>query len=239
MISSNVVAFIPARGGSKGLLDKNLRLLQGMSLIGRAVLVAKSIKTIQHVVVTTDSDLIAKEAIKYGAEVPFMRDPELAEDLTTTEATLKDALLRWEGLQNQEVDLCVYFSPSEGFLNRDCVKRGIDFLIENPKYESYFSASPTTKNFWEVKDSYPERVLDWMSAYSSRQNRNSILREDTGRGCVSRSKLWREGRRIGNQVKIESDEDIRANLDIHTSLDLSIASLVLQSQGDHQIYLNN
>jgi len=230
------LAVIPARAGSKGLPNKNLQELQGISLIGRAVILAKSIEAIQHVIVTTDSELIAEEAEKYGAELPFIRSPGLAQDLTTTEATLKDALMRWEGIKQQEVGLCVYFSPSEGFLNRDCVERGIEFLTENSDYESYFSAAPTTKNFWESKDAEFNRILDWMSVYGSRQNRQSILREDTGRGCVSRSHIWRDEKRIGNRIWLEQDEDLRANLDIHTALDLKIASLVLSELGDHLQY---
>ena len=238
MSSPITLAVIPARAGSKGLPNKNLQKLQGISLIGRAVILAKSIETIQHVIVTTDSLLIAEEAEKHGAQIPFIRNPGLAEDFTTTEATLKDALLRWESQKQQQVDLCVYFSPSEGFLNRGCVERGIKLLTENSDYESYFSAAPTTKNYWETNDVGFGRILDWMSLYSSRQNRKSILREDTGRGCVSRSQLWREERRIGNNVWIEKDEDVRANLDIHTALDLKIASMVLEELGDHSLYLN-
>lgn len=238
MSSPITLAVIPARAGSKGLPNKNLQKLQGISLIGRAVILAKSIETIQHVIVTTDSLLIAEEAEKYGAEIPFIRSPGLAQDLTTTEATLKDALSRWEGTKQQEVGLCVYFSPSEGFLNRDCVERGIKFLTENSAYESYFSAAPTTKNYWESKDAKFSRILPWMSVYGSRQNRQSIFREDTGRGCVSRSQLWREERRIGTHVWIEKDEDVRANLDIHTALDLKIASMVLEELGDYPLYLN-
>ena len=228
-----MVAFIPARSGSKGLLNKNLRKLNGISLIGRAVLISKSIQSIQQVVVTTDSKLIAREAERFGAIVPFIRSKSLAEDFSTTEATLTDALTRWEIVAGKTIDLCVYFSPSEGYLNRDCVERGINFLSENLSYESYFSTYPTTKNFWSQRDEKLERVFDWMKTYSSRQSRQWILREDTGRGCVSRADVWRSGRRIGDKVNVELDEDIRANLDIHTEIDLKIASMVLNEIGDH------
>jgi CMP-N-acetylneuraminic acid synthetase len=234
MHALNVVAFIPARSGSKGLKDKNLRALAGISLIGRAVLLAKSIKTINHVVVTTDSEIIAGEAVSFGAEIPFIRSKNLAEDFSTTEVVLTDALARWESIHEQKVDLCVYFSPSEAYLNRDCVERGIQFLGQNPNYDSYFSAHPTTKNYWELREKKFERILDWMKTYGSRQSRQQILREDTGRGCVSRSEVWRSGMRIGNRVWMESDEDVRANLDIHTEIDLKIAELVLDELGDHK-----
>jgi CMP-N-acetylneuraminic acid synthetase len=230
----NVVAFIPARSGSKGLKDKNLRELAGISLIGRAVLMAKSIKTINHVVVTTDSETIAGEAARFGAEIPFMRSKSLAEDFSTTEVALTDALVRWESLQEKKVDLCVYFSPSEAYLNRDCVERGIQFLGQNSTYDSYFSSHSTTKNYWEFSEKKFERILDWMKTYSSRQSRQQILREDTGRGCVSRSEVWRSGMRIGDKVWMEVDDDVRANLDIHTEIDFKIATLVLSELGDHK-----
>jgi hypothetical protein len=128
----------------------------------------------------------------------------------------------------------VYFSPSEAYLNRDCVERGIQFLGQNSTYDSYFSSHPTTKNYWEFSEKKFERILDWMKTYSSRQSRQQILREDTGRGCVSRSEVWRSGMRIGDKVWMEVDDDIRANLDIHTEIDFKIATLVLSELGDHK-----
>ncbi len=98
--TKNIVAFIPARAGSKGLRRKNLQLLNGISLIGRAVLAAKSIPSISHVVVTTDCEEIANEAINYGALIPFIREPELSGDFATTETTLSDALRRFEKIEN-------------------------------------------------------------------------------------------------------------------------------------------
>jgi CMP-N-acetylneuraminic acid synthetase len=76
----SVVAFIFARGGSKGLPGKNIRLLNGKPLIGWSIEHALSVKRIDRVIVSTDSDEIAKVARQYGAEVPFMRPAELAVD---------------------------------------------------------------------------------------------------------------------------------------------------------------
>ena len=76
----DVVAFIFARGGSKGLPGKNLRPLLGLSLLERAIAHAQAVNRIQRVVVSTDSLEIADLARKAGAEVPFMRPAELAKD---------------------------------------------------------------------------------------------------------------------------------------------------------------
>lgn len=75
-----VVAFIFARGGSKGVPRKNIRLLAGKPLIAYAIEVAKASKLIDRVVVSTEDAEIADFARKYGAEVPFIRPKELAQD---------------------------------------------------------------------------------------------------------------------------------------------------------------
>jgi CMP-N-acetylneuraminic acid synthetase len=74
------VALICARGGSKGLPGKNIMALGGVPLIGRAIQVAKQVDRIDRIIVSTDSENIAHVARKYGAEVPFIRPTELAQD---------------------------------------------------------------------------------------------------------------------------------------------------------------
>lgn len=76
----NAVAFIFARGGSKGLPGKNIRPLNGKPLIAWSIEHALAVKRINRVIVSTDSDEIAVLARQYGAEVPFMRPAELAGD---------------------------------------------------------------------------------------------------------------------------------------------------------------
>jgi|TARA_Y100000294_G_scaffold57986_1_gene54806 N-acylneuraminate cytidylyltransferase len=76
----DTVAFIFARGGSKGLPGKNTRILCGKPLIGWAIEQAREVSAIRRIIVSTDSEEIASTAIEYGAEVPFMRPRELAQD---------------------------------------------------------------------------------------------------------------------------------------------------------------
>jgi len=76
----SIIAFIFARGGSKGLPDKNIKILNGKPLIAWSIEHAKSVKRIDRVIVSTDSEEIARIAREYGAEVPFMRPAELATD---------------------------------------------------------------------------------------------------------------------------------------------------------------
>ena len=75
-----IVAGIFARGGSKGVPNKNLRVVAGRSLMQRAIEHALSIKGITNVYCSTDSVQIADEALKHGALVPWLRPSELAQD---------------------------------------------------------------------------------------------------------------------------------------------------------------
>lgn len=75
-----MLAIIPARAGSKGLPGKNIKLLQGKPLIAHTIEQALKAKNVSRVIVSTDDGEIARIALKYGAEVPFMRPKSLATD---------------------------------------------------------------------------------------------------------------------------------------------------------------
>lgn len=226
---AKTIAIIPARGGSKGLKRKNLKLIDGVPLIGRAVLHAKESKDIDKIFVTTDDQEIADCAVKFGAEVPFLRPAELAEDLTTTEKTLQHALLKYEEFTDIKFDICVFLTPTDIFRNPKWISQSIQILKKNIDIESVFVGTRTHKNFWERNDDGSWiRLREWMSEYSSRQVRRFIVREDTGLACASRSWLWRQGRRIGDKVEIILNDDDFTAIDIHTAEDLELANFAMK-----------
>ena len=222
------VVIIPARGGSKGLLDKNISMFQGHPLIAWPIQYAKNSKLVSEIIVSTDSEPIAKEAIAYGAKVPFMRTNEVSSDSTTTEATLQFSLNMAEETLNKTFDLCCFLTCTDLFRISNWIDEGIEFLTKNQDYESFFVANKTHKNYWEY-DANKERfsrLAEWMSVYSSRQIRKPIFREDTGLTCISRSTLWREKKRIGDYNKIVEDDRFETSIDIHSSFDLFLANAV-------------
>lgn len=82
--SNSIMALIPARGGSKGIPGKNIKEFNGRPLISYTIAAARASKYVDAVIVTTDSKQIAEIAERYGAEVPFLRPPELAQDTSKT-----------------------------------------------------------------------------------------------------------------------------------------------------------
>lgn len=101
-MSTSTIAFIFARGGSKGLPGKNIRPLAGKPLIVWSIEQAQTISRISRVIVSTDSEEIAAVAIAHGAEVPFMRPSELAQDHSSEWLAWRHAL---EYLQETERNL--------------------------------------------------------------------------------------------------------------------------------------
>ncbi len=109
----STVAFIPARGGSKGLLGKNIKNIAGKPLIAWSIEQALASKEIDEVFVSTDSQDIAEISKMYGASVPFLRPSEISGDLATTESAMLHFIewLKCEGIVYDNIVLMQATSP--------------------------------------------------------------------------------------------------------------------------------
>lgn len=108
----NILAIIPARGGSKGLPGKNIKCIAGHPLIAYSVKAALESPSVTRVIVSTDSEEIAEVARTYGAEVPFIRPAELAGDLST-DLEVFAHVLEWLKInENYKPDIVVQFRPT-------------------------------------------------------------------------------------------------------------------------------
>lgn len=102
-----VVAGIFARGGSKGVPRKNMRLVAGIPLVGHAVMAAKGTPSVDYVFVSTDDQEIAEAGRKYGADIPFMRPAELAADRTPEHLAWQHAVTTLQRQYGRTVDILV------------------------------------------------------------------------------------------------------------------------------------
>jgi CMP-N-acetylneuraminic acid synthetase len=211
-------------------------MLDGEPLIARPIRHAIESGVIDHIVVSTDSADIANAAKAAGAIVPFLRPAELSDDLATTESTIRHALLTYEELTGLHFDIGVHLTATDVFREPSWIAEAVNLLVSNPDLESVFSGHRTHKNFWEEENGHWTRLRPWMSTYSSRQIRKSVIREDTGLACASRTKLWRDGKRIGDKVQIIMNDDSFTGIDIHTAEDLALAQAALnirKESNDH------
>ena len=107
----SIVAVIPARGGSKGIPRKNLVRIAGRPLIAYAIDAARNAASVDRVLISTDDSEIADVARELGAEVPFLRPPELADDAAPMLGVLRHALA-WLESQGVAVEALVLLQPT-------------------------------------------------------------------------------------------------------------------------------
>jgi CMP-N,N'-diacetyllegionaminic acid synthase len=107
-----MIAIIPARGGSKGVPNKNIKEINGKPLIAYTIECALASKKLDRIICSTDSDIIAEIAIKYGAEVPFMRPAELAQDNSIATDTYLYTIDRLNADSNRKHEAFVILHPT-------------------------------------------------------------------------------------------------------------------------------
>ncbi len=123
-----VYAVIPARCGSKGLPDKNIRPIAGKPLLAYSIDFAKRLTDVDRVFCSTDSKNYAEIAKQYGAEVPFLRSTEAAADNAMEEQILNDLRVNFKKTGIEEPDIIVWLRPTFVFRNVKDVSRCIEAL---------------------------------------------------------------------------------------------------------------
>lgn len=173
MSTPRVLAVIPARGGSKGLPGKNLRSLVGLPLIAHSIRCAGLARSITRTIVSTDSEDIAGVARQHGADVPFLRPPELARDDTPMFPVMTHALAQLEAVEGP-YDFLVLLDPtSPGRLPQE-IDQAIALLASAPDAVGVVACSrPTFNPFWVgvIKDGpFIKPAFDGANAFSRRQD---------------------------------------------------------------------
>lgn len=141
----NILCTICARGGSKGVPKKNIRLLNGKPLIAYTIEQAQQSGLFKHIVVSTDCDAIAAVAKEYGAEVFFKRTAELSSDHAGKLAVIKDAFNRSEDYFDETFDVLVDIDATSPLRNVDDIINCVDMLI-NGNYQNIITACPSHRS---------------------------------------------------------------------------------------------
>ena len=134
-----IVAVIPARGGSKRIPRKNIRLFAGKPIIAYPITAARDCGLFTRIIVTTDDEEIASVARAFGAETPFRRPAELADDHTGTNEVTAHTLewIAGRGMQ-ATVACCIY--PTAPLITRCDLRRGYELLISSGKSFAFSAA---------------------------------------------------------------------------------------------------
>jgi CMP-N-acetylneuraminic acid synthetase len=153
---SDIVAIIPARSGSKSLVDKNIKELSGHPLIAYSIAVAKLSKKIDRVIVSTNSQKYAKIAKQYGAEVPFIRPDEFSTDTATDKDFLVHVMNWFEENEGSTPEYWVHLRPTTPLRDVEVVDNAIDEIMQDKSATSLRSGhkAPESPLKWLVKDNH-------------------------------------------------------------------------------------
>jgi YrbI family 3-deoxy-D-manno-octulosonate 8-phosphate phosphatase len=147
---TEILALIPARGGSKGIPRKNIRSFAGFPLIAWSIAAGLQSRSISRVIVSTDDEEIAGVARQYGAEVPFLRPRELAQDRTTDLPVFEHALKWLEDIEAYKPSIVVQLRPTSPIRPMDCVDSAIRLLVEHENADSVRGVVPAGQNPYKM-----------------------------------------------------------------------------------------
>lgn len=187
-----MIAIIPARGGSKGLPGKNVRPLNGKPLIAYAIEAALKAKNIDRVIISTDDEEIARVAVEYGAELPFMRPAELASDTAMAIDNYIYTIGRLEVEGGKPIDAFVVLQPTSPLRIAEDIDGAIE-LFEQKGADSVISycqeAHPVT---WHKYLDEEGRFVDIFDANIKNRQDNRVSYYPNGAVYVFRTAMIRE-----------------------------------------------
>ena len=140
-----LLAIIPARGGSKGILGKNIVPVAGYPLIAYSIIAAQQCKFIKRVIVSTDSPEIAAIACKYGAEVPFLRPSEFSTDTSTDREFLLHAVRWFDTNEGFKPEFWVHLRPTTPLRDPALIDQAVQVIQQNHSATSLRSAHLAAK----------------------------------------------------------------------------------------------
>lgn len=192
----NILAVIPARGGSKGIPRKNLRLLNGKPLIYYTINSALKSKFDIDIYVTSDDDEILHTAKTFGAKVR-KREPSISDDKSTLDPVIYDCYTYAKEIEKKEFELILTLQPTSPLLKSSSIDKAIEMMISGD-FDTIISAKDDTHLSWK-KDGDK-----FIPNYEKRLNRQYLtpLFTETGGILATRNNIISQNNRIGKNVNL-------------------------------------
>ena len=209
-----IVGVIPARGGSKGIPEKNIQIIGGLPLIAWSINALKESKYIEHTYVSSDSENILKIASAYGAS-PVERPKEFSQDQSSTEDFLNHFILYLESRQIH-TDIIVYLQCTSPYSTSAHIEKILKKLIENPNLGCAFSVLEDHSFLWSLDENGYGYGLNH-EAYNQRKRRQDLKKQykETGAIYALRTEKYKSARNrfCGKAMPVAIENSIPFEID--------------------------
>ena len=221
---------IPARGGSKGLPGKNIKLLNGKPLIHYTIEVARSVFDDSCIYVSTDSEEIKEVTERTGLKVPFIRPDYLATDTANTQDVLVHALEYYEKLHNITPEIVILLQPTSPLRTKEQLKRVISLYDE--KYDMVVSVKLTEVNPYYLlfeEDSEGFLKQSKKGSFTRRQDCPDVW-ELNGAFYLLNTKALRSINIRDFEKVVKFEMDSVSSMDIDNELDWNLVETVIKNK---------
>ena len=193
----NILIVIPARGGSKGIPRKNLRLLNGKPLIYYSIKTALSSTYTPDVYVSSEDDEILNTAQKFGAK-PYKRDITIADDKTTLDPVIYDCYKYAQEIENKIYDFIITMQPTSPLLKSSSLDKAISKIINDISIETVIASKDDTHLSWRKENN------KYLPNYKERVNRQYLTPTftETGSFLITKKDIITQTNRIGKNVEL-------------------------------------
>lgn len=232
-LKMEILALIPARGGSKSIHMKNIVQFCGKPLVAYSIEIAKKSRYISRVIVSTDSDRIRQVSLSFGAEVPFLRPDALAGDDITDWPVFHHALQQLRQAENYNPDIIVHLRPTTPLRKAEKVDEAIKLLIDHPGADSVRSVSSPVQNpfkMWTLAQPYLKPLIGIGVAESynlPRQQLPEVLWQN-GYVDVTRSRTVLDKKSMTGEKILPYNMDDISVIDIDQPFSLKLAEFLAE-----------
>jgi N-acylneuraminate cytidylyltransferase len=234
-LPEHILAIIPARGGSKTLPRKNIKALRGAPLISYSIVAALQSKTVTRVIVSTDDEEIATIARQWGADVPFLRPVEYAQDMSLDIETFQHALHWLAEHEDYHPDFVAQLRPTSPLRPPDVIDSAVTLLAGDPTADSVRGVVPSGQNpykMWRIPQvGAPMQPLidtDFVEPYNMPRQELPDSYFQTGHIDVIRAPVITEQNSMSGQRILPLIIDPRYTIDIDSMRDWDRAEWMLQ-----------
>ncbi len=218
------IALIPARSGSKGVVNKNIRLINGKELIYWSIKSALNSKFIKKVIVSTDSNKIAKIARSYGAEVPFLRPKNISKNNSNTIDTVLHLFKNYD-LTNFKY--LILLQPTSPFRDYKSINKAIKLFNTN-SLNSLTSVTKSKKNKKQIFEVNKNRINFINAKYFNNIRRQDLKDNYYINGAIYINKISEliRNKKFITKYTIPFEMNALESIDIDDNIDLKISSIL-------------